>query len=424
MADKTALFESSQALFCAVADYLGKVKTNQIFDLKKVPDYNSFRSAVGASTINLSSKRLDTPGVTLKDMETFLADDLSWYTSSLLIAKKLVNDITAIDKDLKLAPAGFQKLFYFRGDSDVMGNIEQLFKIANKSGYRTQAKFGNVNKWSPADIYFATEKAKKQYKKLASDRETKNNNLTFAVLNKTIADSIESGDLLPLSLKKVNKKVYVQRVNFSRDKEEELLADTICTGVKSWTPMKIKNFKYASEFTMGEYSGSRDIRVTLESGGKKGDLQFRHTPATSGDNGGKPNRSFKTVLSYKGASALGGQVVGIPLLCAVLESVDKAFAQKIQSTFDKNFKKFEKAMNKYNENGGIYKYRSKDQKIKNEFNNEVGAISARLIMNELRKEIDRFFSKPGEKRNNAVRALFAYTASRTENSSPFVIAKD
>ena len=63
-------------------------------------------------------------------------------------------------------------------------------------------------------------------------------------MNKTIADSIESGDLLPLSLKKVNKKVYVQRVNFSRDKEEELLADTICTGVQSWSPMKIDNFKY------------------------------------------------------------------------------------------------------------------------------------------------------------------------------------
>jgi hypothetical protein len=109
MADKTALFESSQALFCAVADYLGKIKTNKIFDIKKVPDYNSFRSAVGVSTINLSNKRLDTPGVTLKDIESFLADDLSWYTSSLLIAKKLVNDINAIDSDLKLAPAGFQK---------------------------------------------------------------------------------------------------------------------------------------------------------------------------------------------------------------------------------------------------------------------------------------------------------------------------
>ena len=31
------------------------------------------------------------------------------------------------------------------------------------------------------------------------------------------------------------------------------------------------------KFTMGTDSGSRDIRVTLESGGKKGDLQFRHT---------------------------------------------------------------------------------------------------------------------------------------------------
>ena len=82
------------------------------------------------------------------------------------------------------------------------------------------------------------------------------------------------------------------------------------------TGMKIDNFKYqGSKFTMGTYSGSRDIRVTLESGGKNGDLQFRHTPASSG----RPSKGFKTVLSYKGASALGGQVVGIPLLCAVLE---------------------------------------------------------------------------------------------------------
>ena len=81
-------------------------------------------------------------------------------------------------------------------------------------------------------------------------------------------------------------------------------------------------------------------------------------------------------------------------------------------------------MNKYNENGGVEKYKSVDKKIKKEFNDEVGAISAQLIMNPLRTEIDKFFSKRGEKRNNAVRALFAYTASRTENSSPFVIAKD
>ena len=45
-------------------------------------------------------------------------------------------------------------------------------------------------------------------------------------------------------------------------------------------------------------------------------------------------------------------------------------------------------------------------------------------MNPLRKIIKKFFSKTGEKQHNAVRAIFAYTASRTEKSSPFIIAKD
>lgn len=422
--------EGAQALFCYIADAIGSRQIKKAYkpylDGQQNAEYffTEYNDLVNKA---FSSRAVDTIN-SKNQIKQYVIDNKDWFMSSLTISQYIIETIDDISiKFRKIKKPGWQDMLYKHGDDDIMDTMAKLFKSANKQYENLNGVkyFGNINKWSPADIYFATEKAKKQYKKLASDRETKNNNLTFAVLNKTIADSIESGDLLPLSLKKVNKKVYVQRVNFSREKEEELLADTICTGVQSWSPMKIKNFKYAgSQFTMGEYSGSRDIRVTLESGGKKGDLQFRHTPATSGANGGKPNRGFKTVLSYKGASALGGQVVGIPLLCAVLESVDKAFAQKIQSTFDKNFKKFEKAMNKYNENGGIYKYRSKDQKIKNEFNNEVGAISARLIMNDLRKEIDRFFSKPGEKRNNAVRALFAYTASRTENSSPFVIAKD
>ena len=33
MADRTALAESSQALFCAIADYIGATKTNKIFEL-------------------------------------------------------------------------------------------------------------------------------------------------------------------------------------------------------------------------------------------------------------------------------------------------------------------------------------------------------------------------------------------------------
>ena len=64
------------------------------------------------------------------------------------------------------------------------------------------------------------------------------------------------------------------------------------------------------------------------------------------------------------------------------------------------------------------------ENLKNEFNNDVGAISALTIMNPLRKVISDYFKKKGKKQDNVIRAIFAYTASRTKNSAPFVIAKD
>ena len=37
MADKTALAESSQALFCAIADFLGENKSKKVLDIKHRP---------------------------------------------------------------------------------------------------------------------------------------------------------------------------------------------------------------------------------------------------------------------------------------------------------------------------------------------------------------------------------------------------
>ena len=98
----------------------------------------------------------------LSAIESFLGNNNDWYKSSVLIAKKLVKDISGVDADFKIKQEGFQNLFYFRGDQEVMGNIEKLFKIANKSPItvKNQVKFGNVNKWSPADIYLATTNAR------------------------------------------------------------------------------------------------------------------------------------------------------------------------------------------------------------------------------------------------------------------------
>jgi len=62
--------------------------------------------------------------------------------------------------------------------------------------------------------------------------------------------------------------------------------------------------------------------------------------------------------------------------------------------------------------------------MNDKFNNDMGAISGITLMNDVRKLIDDYFKNPKEKQHNVVRAIFAYTASRTINSSPFVIAKD
>ena len=129
MADKTALAESSQALFCAVADFLGERKSDKLLDIKKYLTFTDFKRAVGEQVISKAEKRIRTPGVSLSDIETFLGKNNDWYKSSTLIALKLVKDITGVDADFKLKQEGFQSLFYFRGDQEVMGNIEKLFKV-------------------------------------------------------------------------------------------------------------------------------------------------------------------------------------------------------------------------------------------------------------------------------------------------------
>ena len=165
MADLTTLAESSQALFCSIADYIGAQRTNQLFDPKKYPDYTDFRNQITDATLKAAHKNIETPGVALNELELFLKKDTKWYVSSLQIAKKLINDITKIDPDFKISQRGFQDIFYYRGDKDIMGTIEKLFKIANKSGYKSQTKFGNLNKWNPADYTLQQIKLKKHYMK-------------------------------------------------------------------------------------------------------------------------------------------------------------------------------------------------------------------------------------------------------------------
>ena len=426
----TAEGEGAQALFCYIADVLGAHQTKiQFLPYISSKDSKEFFKEY-KEIINGAVNHVDTEK-SITTIISYIKKNDGWFVSSLKIAMKLLSEIDTIDSDFKrIKKPGWQSLFYQHGDEEIMQTMADLYKSANnQSGKLDGTKyFGDINKWTPADIYFASSKAKRVLKNLLNEPQTKKDNLTFAKLNKTVRDLLKSGDLLPLSLKKVVGNVVLKKVNFSRAVENRLLATTKCTGVKTWYRMTgsykatNKSFKWIKSppFPLTKGVGRRDIMVLLESGGKKGHIQFRHTPAS----GGRVSPGVKVILMYKGSSALGGQVVGIPLLTKIIETVDKPFADKLRNIWDAEYRNFTTVANAYIDYGGGKEKNNGTKAEKNQFNEDMGAISGLTVMNKIRPILESYFKQPREKHHNVVRAIFAYTASRPPNSARFVIAKD
>ena len=119
MADSPLEGEATQALFCAVADYVGKSQIDKVLDLEKYPTYQSFlKNCSGAKKlIDTAYAETQIPGITLGRMETFLKDNPSWYESSVITAKGLIKKLASIvDKDFKrLERPGFANILYVRG---------------------------------------------------------------------------------------------------------------------------------------------------------------------------------------------------------------------------------------------------------------------------------------------------------------------
>ena len=397
MADKTALAESSQALFCAVADFLGERKSDKLLDVKKYLTFTDFKRAVGEQVISKAEKRIRTPGVTLSDIEEFLLKNNDWYKSSTLIALKLVKDITGIDADFKLKQEGFQKLFYFRGDQEVMGNIEKLFKIANTSPITVanQVKFGNVNKWSPADIYLATEKARKDIGDAVLKAKPKT--YSFIDLNILTSNLIDSGDLLPLSLKKTTKTVQLQKVNFDKKSEIKALEKV------SLSPKKVTNWQPYKKVPFGTKGETRDMRAFLNNGGE---IKFRHDPSA---------KRFVAEFIGGGAEARGGSIGSIKLFCELFALVDKETSRQVLKEYQEGEKLY------FEDLKLIENLRGKDKKL---FDFERGSISALNIINRIMPILKNWFTKTDKKKvDDFIRIIYQYITSRTPLSGKFVIAK-
>tara|TARA_B110000503_G_C7092919_1_gene390231 strand:+ start:219 stop:1412 length:1194 start_codon:yes stop_codon:yes gene_type:complete len=397
MADKTALQESSQALFCAIADFLGLDASNKLLDIKKYNSYIDFKSK-NQSAITTASTRVISAGVTLRNIEDFLILNDDWFKSSVLIANALIREISNIDNDFKIKSSGFQNIYYFRGDLEVMGNIQKLFTIANKSVtlIKNQLPFGNINKWNPADIYLASDKAKKEIKETAI--KAKPNTFSFSNLNIMTSDLIDSGDLLPLSLKKTTSSVNIQKVNFDRKKEITMLKKISIKGVSDWKPYKPVKF--------GTKGSTRDIRIILNTGG---DIKLRHDPSS---------KRFVAEFIGGGSEARGGSIGSIKVFCELMRFIDKDTANKVLKAYTEGEKQYLKEIEP------VIKMRpllnKKNPKL---FDFQRGEISAITIINKIMPILKPWFSKKDEKVNGFIRMMYEYVTSRTKLSGKFIIAK-
>lgn len=401
MADKTALQESAQALFCSIADSLGSAKVDSTLSLKIYPSYIDFKLK-NEKLINDSFEKVSTPGVSLKDIDAFLIQNDDWYKSSTLIANKLIKEITSIDRNFKINVPGYQNIFYFRGDEAVMGTIQKLFSIANKAPItkEKQATFGNINKWNPADIYFASKKA---YDALIADlRIAKPGSYNFTHLNVLTANLIDSGDLLPLSLKKTTSDVEIVKVNFSRQDELKYLSGIKFKSVTDWKPYKRVTFPQKGE--------TRDLRIFLNNGGE---VKLRHDPSA---------KRFVTEFIGGGAEARGGSIGSMKILCELLGFVDPVTSRKIMDAYEKGEKEYYKEMEPIDKMKAALE--KKDKKLYDYMRGQASAIN---VINNVMPIIKDWFNRKDPKSLNQIddfiRIMFEYVTSRTELSGRFVIAK-
>ena len=328
----TKAFESAQALFCAMADFLGKEKSKKVLNYKTYETYGQFKSEKGnEKLISDSYNKLKTTGVSLDLIEKILIKDVDWYKSSINIAVKLIDDISEIDKDfIKIQSPGWADFLYYRGakgGSDVMEDIEELFKIANKK----DKLFGDVNKWSPADIYFASKAAEKKIQQVVSNPPQ---GFNFVNLNQLMNSLIDEGELLGVSLKKAPKEVHIYKINFTQEKNQEILED----------------IKY---FDISENKGTdRDVQIYFGSSKAKPLIKIRHDPysdalgaslAIKCEIEGKNSRLGSLVSFGTGTNSPGA--TGFTDLWA---RVDPTYAKMLATSFQKGTLAYKKGIDELN----------------------------------------------------------------------------
>lgn len=325
MADSPKQAEAAQALFSAIVDLIGAPIP------RSIPNYLIFKERY-KKEIQIVSRKVITPGVSFNDIEKFLVKDQDWYKSSINIANRLLVATKKLSKKTynKIKPKGID-LYYVRGDKNVFGSIDKLWKFTNESTKKTNLLegkndlvFNNINKWSPADIYLASAKAQRLLKTVASGGDFKfklgrngttltsiDNFKSFAILNAFIKELIDDGELLPLSLKKSpdRKSTIIKTINY--------IEGDVAKALKS---QQIGYHGYVFSKTSDVFN-SKDVYIKFTNKPRIM-LQFRDKGSSGASKGRAPVYSYQGIITG-GTKALDGGLAG--------KSIGDVFGQVNQS---------------------------------------------------------------------------------------------
>jgi hypothetical protein len=411
MASPTDIQESAQALFCALANKHGVSNIDKTFNKESYPTYLDFKEFWNKKYKSITIEKAFATHVksgkaSLQEIEDLLhgmkesskSKKNDWYYSSLQIAKQLIKEIDSISNKFNYVKSGdWSNIFWRHGDSEVMENIAKLYKKANDyqkllvvSGSQADRPFDNINKWSTADIYFASETAKKQIEEMVKEKK-----LDFTKLNSFVSKTISEGTLLPLSLKKQPNEVTIKKVNFNRPQEQKNTDKLEYSGTEDW---KVFN---PEKDDINKYKRTLILYMSKD---KKMTLQLRHDASTE---------IFKGVVAIPGSGAFEGSISAGGIR-DMLKTVDTNFAKKWYDTYDSANIKFRERKSFLDK-----ELKAKDRKRYEEEREKASA----LVTNEINPLIIQWLNKNSENADLFVRAIYTYATARSGNSAKYVIAK-
>ena len=423
MADTTSLAESSQAFFCAIADYL-TIKNKNLgdfldpknkdkgldtfsgFEKKWKEEFKNKTDSLEKIYDKFTEASTGSQRIPYGEVEGFLMVDKGWYTSSCLIGKKLVEDISSISSGFSKKPST-SDVWYYRGDKEVMKNLEDLFKAANAT--KTAPAFGDINKWSPADIYFATDKARDRIK-ASVDVYTgkKAKAYGFDILNNMVSELIDKGEMLPISLKKQTNTVTIKKVNFDRVEEEtEILKYKFNGFVQEW-----------KKYTLDKPQ-TRDLKIKF-SNSDRDYIKIRHDASTA---------AVKAEFESKDMEARGGSIGSWYVFCDLLSYLDQPLANKLKAEYRSENEKYKKEAKKLKDELETKLKRLKDEKAKKmaraQFDEERGALSAMMITNVIFPPLIKWLEANSKNNSRSkdyvppadrfIQELFKYITSRSSD---------